>query len=443
MYLTALFLAVLLSRIPFLDAGYGVNTDAWRVARVARAMASTHTYMASRLPGYPVQEIACAFLWRGGADWKYGPLVLNAASAFFGALAVVLFALLARALGCKDYLLAAASLAFCPLFYISSVTSKDYVWGLAFCLASMLFVLKARPVAAGIFLGLAIGCRITYGAMALPLCFLLVSVPGAQPARRRVLWFGLSAALAAAVVFSPVFLQYGRGFLTFYDNHDRPGWSLLLSRMTVELWGWPGVAGLLLALAGVLHHGWRPASRTSLVCPPFHPLAWAAVLVIYIVAFFRLPDQAGYLMPVIPFVFLLLARFAQRTTFQIFCVLATVGSFVAPGAIFQDHAERAATVQNVRNFLSFTSTLTGKNMIVVGSWEQLIAVMPPKKTAGDTHFAGIMTSEEVLDALKNHFTIYYLPLIREFNYRVNGIDLAKYGGKDLRALYDERTKAKN
>ena len=31
--LSALFLIVLLSRLPFLDAGYGANVDAWRVAR--------------------------------------------------------------------------------------------------------------------------------------------------------------------------------------------------------------------------------------------------------------------------------------------------------------------------------------------------------------------------------------------------------------------------
>ncbi len=422
MKLAILFVAVLLSRIPFLDAGYGVNTDAWRVARSARAIAETHSYEASRLPGYPVQEIVCAFLWRGGHDWKYGPLVLNAASAIFGALAVVLFALLARDTGCKDWLLAAASLAFSPLFYISSVTSKDYVWGLAFSLAATLLALKTRPAAAGVCLGLAIGCRITWGAMVLPLGFILVNTPP----RRRIVLFLLSAALVATLVFAPVYLKYGPGFFTFYDNHETPGCRLILRRMFVEVWGWPGIAGLLVALCGIRRRegAW------------LHPVAWGAIVLIYIAAFLRLPDQAGYLLPIVPFVYLLLARFARRTTFQIFCVLVVLGS----GAVLQDHAERIATVQNVRNFLSFTSTLQGKNIIVVGSWEQLISLMPPKKTAGDTRFAGIMTASEVLDALKNHCTLYYLPLIREFNYRVNGIDLAKYGAKDLRALYEEHTR---
>ena len=70
----------------------------------------------------------------------------------------------------------------------------------------------------------------------------------------------------------------------------------------------------------------------------------AAIVGIYVFAFLSLPDQAGYLMPILPFVFLLFARFAERNAFRLFCILAALGSFVtiqdgklAAGAIFQDH----------------------------------------------------------------------------------------------------------
>jgi hypothetical protein len=49
--------AVALSRLAFLTPGYGVNVDAWRVARVARQLSETGIYEVSRFPGYPVQEI--------------------------------------------------------------------------------------------------------------------------------------------------------------------------------------------------------------------------------------------------------------------------------------------------------------------------------------------------------------------------------------------------
>ncbi|MEP6937397.1 MAG: hypothetical protein ABI871_04945, partial [Chthoniobacterales bacterium] len=58
-----MLVGVALSRLPFLDAGYGVNVDAWRVARAARHIAQTGEYEASRFPGYPVHEIVCSWFW--------------------------------------------------------------------------------------------------------------------------------------------------------------------------------------------------------------------------------------------------------------------------------------------------------------------------------------------------------------------------------------------
>lgn len=77
---------VLASRLPFLGAGYGVNVDAWRVARAARNIALSGHYEASRLPGYPIQEIVSSWLWRGG------PWALNGASAVLSVAALAGFA---------------------------------------------------------------------------------------------------------------------------------------------------------------------------------------------------------------------------------------------------------------------------------------------------------------------------------------------------------------
>src|SRR5947209_17108478 len=50
-----LFAVVLLSRLPFLNAGYGVEIDGWRVALAARHIAQNGVYEVSRFPGYPLQ----------------------------------------------------------------------------------------------------------------------------------------------------------------------------------------------------------------------------------------------------------------------------------------------------------------------------------------------------------------------------------------------------
>ena len=56
-------IVIFLSRLLFLENGYGSDADAWRVANVARYIATTEQYMASRLPGYPLQEIFYSFIW--------------------------------------------------------------------------------------------------------------------------------------------------------------------------------------------------------------------------------------------------------------------------------------------------------------------------------------------------------------------------------------------
>src|SRR5258706_1022691 len=62
--LLLVLIAVAASRLPFLAAGYGTDTDAWRLAVAAREIGTTSRSMASRFPGYPVQEWLFAALWR-------------------------------------------------------------------------------------------------------------------------------------------------------------------------------------------------------------------------------------------------------------------------------------------------------------------------------------------------------------------------------------------
>jgi hypothetical protein len=78
-WLFLLCLVVLISRLPFLDAGYGVEEDSWGIA-----VAAYHTNLygvmeASRLPGHPVNEFIYSVFW------GYGPWLFN----FFSALCSV------------------------------------------------------------------------------------------------------------------------------------------------------------------------------------------------------------------------------------------------------------------------------------------------------------------------------------------------------------------
>ncbi|TAK68758.1 MAG: hypothetical protein EPO22_02190, partial [Dehalococcoidia bacterium] len=54
----ALAVAYVASRAPFINIGYGTDPDAWRVALAGYWLREHHEYYPSRLPGYPLPELA-------------------------------------------------------------------------------------------------------------------------------------------------------------------------------------------------------------------------------------------------------------------------------------------------------------------------------------------------------------------------------------------------
>jgi hypothetical protein len=458
--LAIVFLVVLLSRLPFLDAGYGLNVDAWRVALTAREIAVTGDYSVSRFPGYPIQEIVCSWFWRGG------PFALNALSAIFSAIAATAFAAIARELDGRDSLLAALAFAATPILFISSVSSKDYVWAITFVLLAILSALHQRSVLAGMFLGLATGCRITSLSALLPIALILFSprdgisvVIDRRDSERiaSVSKFVGTSIITAAIAFSPVWLRYGTAFWRFYE-HARPDWVTVLSRGTVELWGTIGLFGLVLAFAGSLgrllfvlskHRRSQTAATAAqsaedngLYSANAIIIALVSWLVITIAMYLRLPDQAGYLLPAVPAVLLLAQQRAPRRAFQFACACLILSPFVdigpkgvQAGAIFADRAERVHTLDQVEHFVRYAETLPGQNTIVVGAWEPIIATVAPHIAHGRNHYVYLLDDTALAAVLARNEPIFYAPRMREFNQRIYGIDLTKYGGINLRDSY--------
>ena len=431
--LLLLLAAVLLSRLPFLGAGYGLHWDAWGNARIAQQIAETGQYTMARVPGAPVYELTTALLAWGG------PWALNGLSALAGVACVAIFALLARRYQCRDWWLAAAAFAFSPVLYVSSVTSKDFTLACALVLLSTLFIVKNRPVIAGVALGLAMGCRLTSGLMALPLALVLLDAQPREERSRRLIWFATTTAATALLAFLPAFARYGLSFLTYFKPIYYPSWTAVAYRGTIEVWSLAGCAGLAVAVLGVV--AWRRGAKSIQEGSPRDTLVWSAVILIYLVLYVAFPDQAGYFLPAVPFVILMLARFSPCRLFQAFCILTVAGAFLgwkdgapAAGPIFQDRAERLRTIANVRNFYSYARTIPGRNVFVVGAFYHGIGLIAPESKSG--HYAYLLTEKELAEYLKNGFTIYYLPAIRQFEYDVHGIDLAKHGAIDVYAFHE-------
>jgi hypothetical protein len=436
--LTLLLIVVFLSRIPFLGAGYGLHWDAWGNAKVARQIAETGHYTMARVPGAPVYELTIACLSWGG------PWMLNGLSALGAVSCVGIFALLLRKYGCRDWLLAAAALGFSSVMYVSSVTAKDFTVACALVLLSALFVGKNRPVVAGIALGLAIGCRVTSGAMVLPLALVLFHTAPREQRVRQLVWLTMTSASVALFVFIPAFARYGFSFLTFFEPIYYPRWDVVAYRGTVEVWSALGCIGVAIAALGALA---LRRERTSIGhLPTKDVLAWSAAILIYAALYAAFPDQAAYFLPAVPFTILVFARFSPRWMFQTFCAMTIAGAFVswengapAAGAVIHDRSERLQTMANVRNFYAYARTIPGRNVFVIGGFYHGIVLIAPESQTG--HFVYLLTAKELADYIRDGFAIYYLPAIRQFEYDVHGIDLKKHGGIDVYEFYQSNQAA--
>ena len=155
-----------LLRIPFLFPGFGLDSDAWRVARTARLLVERGTYEASRLPGYPLQEFATALAW------AVNPSSPNILTALFSSIAAGLLTLVARRLNLPHSIWIGLAFAAVPVVYIHSVDCMDYMWATSFLLCAWLCAVSNRPFCAGVTLALASGCRLPSLVMLLPLALI-------------------------------------------------------------------------------------------------------------------------------------------------------------------------------------------------------------------------------------------------------------------------------
>jgi hypothetical protein len=422
--------AVLLTRLPFLGAGYGWHADNWRTALAARHIAETGAYEASRFPGYPVQEYACALFWKSGA-WGF-----NFANALFCTGAAMFFALICIEYEVEDWWVAGFALAFVPVLYVNSVSAKDFPWALAFLLGSWWCALRKRPVWTGVLLGLAMGVRITSGAAALPIALILSDGEENWMALRRVGVTALTGGGIVAVAFAPVYARYGTDFFNFYSDHALAGPVEILKRVSVEVWGVLGTAGICVAVAAGL------VKRAPRVVTQRRLLTWWSVVVIYVVAFLCLPDEAAYLIPAAPFVLLLVWWGAPRWAFVGCCGVMVLSPFVTlgrngveEGLVLTDHRDRVRTDESIGNFLQFTTLVSGSNAYIVGSWKPPIDVMTADMPRGDVKFEYLVTAGELDQLVKEGWRVWYLgEAMLVFEERVYGFDVRAHGARDVREL---------
>ncbi len=439
-----LFLIVFISRIPFLSAGYGIEEDSWGIALAAFHTKLTGIYEPSRLPGHPVQEFIYSALW--GA----GPIVFNGLCAFFSAVGAVFFALILKHLSFKHFFIASLAFAFVPVYYISSIYTIDFVWTQAFILISFYYLLKNKLIVCGIFLGLAIGCRITSGAMLLP--FMIIIWQNKNLKQNIILLLKIAApmAIVAIIAYAPIIQQFGLSFFMYYDQFPYPPLSKVLYKMTLGVFGVIGIIAMGVAVFSIFLNRKNQNNVANFENKLDKKIIIASfmILLLYTISYFRLPQKSGYMISVIPFVILLFGYYLNSKNFKLVCFAFILSSFICSinltdklrgasyskyavlfnvsgqelffdpfsGPIFSDYSKRKQKMKFTADLIGKTNTIKTKTVIIAGWWyNEVMVEMIAKNKNKFVTFESYIDANKINKYVAEGFEIVYLPEQKLYN----------------------------
>lgn len=451
-------LIVIGSRLPFLLPGYGTDPDAWAIPLVARQIAAGGGYAASRFPGHPVQELVSSLIWSGG------PFALNGATALLSGFAAAFLALSMMTLGLNRPILGALAFAFVPAVIVSSATSMDYMWAMAFMLGSLYFLLVNKLLTSAILLGIAVGCRISSIAMLLPMGILVLS--RGRSYADLIRWLAI-AFIVGGIAYLPGFLKYGSELFQLKEL-GRISLRRVIPIATTGVWGILGLgaltAGFGYSAARLVRHGRSLMSKNN----ESRIVIWLLPVVLYSIAFLRLPHESGYLIPVIPFAILIISEIAERRVFEIVCVGFLFSSFllgvhlerpiyfpapenkllnysfqldllrwrvyVAPfsGPILSDHSLRASEMDRIQRIISRVNGLNARSVVVTGWNLPKFAVLAPAPF-GPAEYVWLLDENQAENYRTNGIQILFLPEMLQTNEEVFGIDLRDFEAQPVEA----------
>ncbi len=147
----ALYVAVVL---PLCFLGYGSDNDTYGVLEAGRSTWHDGHWMTSRNPGYWLYE---ALVY--GVSHLGGSVATDMASMCAGAFILWRFIVLCRKVGIHHEYLLASCVLFVPTFLIAASSTMDYLWSIAFLIATVEFLLGSRLTLASLAGAIAIGFR--------------------------------------------------------------------------------------------------------------------------------------------------------------------------------------------------------------------------------------------------------------------------------------------
>lgn len=313
-----LVLSLFALTIPRMIINYGADGDVFRNVAGAECLATTGHYDPVRLPGSPLFDYMLAAL----APWGHH-FATNGAVLLFYLAGVALFCFATR--DRPGRLMLTALFAFTPILVKNAVTTMDYIPGLTLLLASYVALLRNRILLAALLLGLAAGMRVTNLVFIAPAALLFRR--GDRPIRDIAIYWSVASSTTLGFHWRFVSSLATGTFALAPKSFLR--WLQTMGHNAMELWG--PVA--LVALPGIilLH---RARLRRLLRDAASNPnasdiLVELSTILLFGFAFLILPDAPEYLLPIVPFTYLLLARFVPRPYMRFLTIVILLAGIVS------------------------------------------------------------------------------------------------------------------
>jgi hypothetical protein len=428
---------VLLTRIPFLFAGFGSEEDAWGLILVARNINLSGIYEVSRMPGHPVQEYLLSLIWH----WPVW--LLNFLTAIVSSLGVFFFMKTLVKLKIQNVIPAGIALAFVPVFFIHSTNIMDYTWALSLVLFAFYLTITGNYLWAGVVIGIACGFRVTAGAMVIP--FAIWHYMN-HKSMKAVFLSGMLALVTAIICFIPAFKVYGSSFFTYYEYFPYPPMLKNIYKGTVGAWGLFGTAAVAVAAAVFVYRWLKLSSAAKKNLMPI-VLVCISTIALYSYSFLRIPQKTAFVLPMAPFIIILVALLFTKKEIVAFASALLISCFffginlddplrgseasklsirtsignvpvaidALSGLVTADYSKRIQKMKYASGVVDQLASTKEKTVIIAGWWQNELNYFALKKPNPLVTYLYYANKSQLEDSIASGNKIYFLPEQNYFN----------------------------
>jgi hypothetical protein len=429
-------LFIFLTRVPLFFDGFGSEEDAWAMQLVTERIGTTGIYEVSRLPGHPVQELVYS------SCWSLGSVFFNLLTAIISSIGILAFVALLIQLGIKNAYWCGVALAFTPIVYINSSNAMDYTWAMGFILLSGYFLSKKQIIVAAGMLALAVGCRITSGAMLLPYLIFIWKISDENHRIKNALILISTTLIGSLMIMSPVIYQYGFDFFTYYEHFALPGFLKNTYKGSIAVWGIVGCLTIVYYLTKIIIRR-RKADEIDFENKNIGKtllIICAISILLYLVAFLKVPLKAAFIIPICPFLILgfallldgkeirnltvsfifscfflgiNLADENRGSTMSSFAIRTTVGEnaiAIDPmqGIVLADQSKRKQQIKFAKKIIKRTSIFKKKTILIAGWWNATVQVLQKNNPNDSVNIRHYIDEPELKWLKGKGYDIYYV-----------------------------------